>query len=162
DLADLRARLRSVEVDPLPLPLELAVSDFTDFPNNDNSDDETGVEDVIAAAEDIVSAVEIVDDDQPDLIGDVTEDPEVITPEELLEEHAAEAAEASDEEGDEDEEFRAPVESPYDRPGQWYVIHSYSGYEKKVKSNLESRIASMNMEDRIYEVVIPEEDVPEL
>ncbi|HEV3353559.1 MAG TPA: transcription termination/antitermination protein NusG [Acidimicrobiales bacterium] len=53
------------------------------------------------------------------------------------------------------------VESPYDRPGSWYVIHSYAGYENKVKSNLESRIASMNMEDRIFEVVIPMEDVIE-
>jgi transcription termination/antitermination protein NusG len=55
----------------------------------------------------------------------------------------------------------APVESPYDRPGQWYVVHTYAGYENKVKSNLESRIASMNMEERIFEVVIPVEDVIE-
>ena len=53
------------------------------------------------------------------------------------------------------------VESPYDRPGSWYVIHSYAGYENKVKTNLESRIASMNMEERIFEVVIPMEDVIE-
>ncbi len=53
------------------------------------------------------------------------------------------------------------VQSPYDRPGQWYVIHSYAGYENKVKSNIESRIASMNMEERIFEVVIPMEDVIE-
>jgi transcriptional antiterminator NusG len=61
---------------------------------------------------------------------------------------------------DEDEE-EAPVESPYDRPGSWYVVHTYAGYENKVKSNLESRIASMNMEDRIFECVIPMEDVIE-
>jgi transcriptional antiterminator NusG len=54
-----------------------------------------------------------------------------------------------------------PQESPYDRPGQWYVIHSYAGYENKVKSNLESRIVSMNMEDQIFEVVVPVEDVVE-
>jgi transcriptional antiterminator NusG len=53
-------------------------------------------------------------------------------------------------------------ESPYDRPGRWYVVHTYAGYENKVKSNLESRISSMNMEDRIFEVVIPMEDVVEL
>jgi transcriptional antiterminator NusG len=55
----------------------------------------------------------------------------------------------------------APVESPYDRPGDWYVVHSYAGYENKVKSNLQSRIASMNMEERIFECVIPMEDVVE-
>ncbi len=63
-----------------------------------------------------------------------------------------------DEEGEE-EEPPVVVESPYDRPGRWYVVHTYAGYENKVKSNLESRIVSMNMEDRIYEVVIPMEDV---
>jgi transcriptional antiterminator NusG len=55
----------------------------------------------------------------------------------------------------------AVAESPYDRPGQWFVVHTYAGYENKVKSNLESRIASMNMEERIFEVVIPVEDVIE-
>jgi transcriptional antiterminator NusG len=62
---------------------------------------------------------------------------------------------------DEGEEEQLAPESPYDRPGQWFVIHSYAGYENKVKSNLESRIASMNMEERIFEVVIPMEDVIE-
>jgi transcription termination/antitermination protein NusG len=60
---------------------------------------------------------------------------------------------------DEDESYVS--ESPYDRAGQWFVVHSYAGYENKVKSNLESRIASMNMEERIFEVVIPMEDVIE-
>ncbi|MHB1781277.1 MAG: transcription termination/antitermination protein NusG [Acidimicrobiales bacterium] len=57
----------------------------------------------------------------------------------------------------------APVRppSPFDRPGSWYVVHTYAGYENKVKSNLESRISSMNMEEQIYEVVIPMEDVVE-
>ncbi len=67
---------------------------------------------------------------------------------------------------DEDELFEAeeeppPVESPYDKPGKWYAVHTQSGYEKKAKQNLEARSSSMNMEDRIYEVVIPMEDVAE-
>jgi len=63
---------------------------------------------------------------------------------------------------DDDDEFEEiVVESPYDRPGSWYVVHTYAGYENKVKSNLQSRIASMNMEDRIFECVIPMEDVIE-
>ncbi len=53
------------------------------------------------------------------------------------------------------------VVSPYDQPGRWFVVHTYAGYENKVKSNLHSRAVSMNMEDRIYEVVIPMEDVVE-
>jgi len=56
----------------------------------------------------------------------------------------------------------APAEpSPYDRPGNWFVVHTYAGYENKVKQNLASRVRSMNVEDRIYEVVIPMEDVIE-
>jgi transcriptional antiterminator NusG len=65
----------------------------------------------------------------------------------------------TDSEGPEEPVERPP--SPYDRPGRWYVVHTYAGYENKVKSNLENRIASMNMEERIFEVVIPVEDVIE-
>jgi len=62
----------------------------------------------------------------------------------------------------EEEEYVAPKPlSPFDLPGDWYVIHSYSGYENKVKANLETRIQSMHMEDRIFEVHIPMEDVVE-
>jgi transcriptional antiterminator NusG len=46
--------------------------------------------------------------------------------------------------------------------GDWYVVHTYAGYENKVKANLESRISSMNMEEKIFEVVIPMEDVMEI
>jgi len=55
-----------------------------------------------------------------------------------------------------------PRESPYDRPGRWYVVHSYAGYENKVKADLENRTSAMNMEERIYEVVIPMEEVAEI
>ena len=70
------------------------------------------------------------------------------------------AAEATPEESQE-----SPVAvktlSPYDLPGSWFVVHSYSGYENKVKANLESRIKSMHMEDQIFDVMIPMEDVVE-
>ena len=61
----------------------------------------------------------------------------------------------------EKEEVPAPRQSPYDRPGKWYVLHTQSGYEKKVRTNLEARTSSMNMEHRIFEVVIPTEEVVE-
>jgi transcription termination/antitermination protein NusG len=51
---------------------------------------------------------------------------------------------------------------PNERPGDWYVIHTYAGYENKVKANLKSRIQSMNVEDSVFEVVIPMEDVMEI
>ncbi len=60
----------------------------------------------------------------------------------------------------EDEEAEPPP-SPFDRPGRWYVVHTYSGYENKVRSNLFNVMASRNMEDRVFEIVIPMEDVVE-
>ncbi|MCW2277829.1 transcription termination/antitermination protein NusG [Heliophilum fasciatum] len=45
---------------------------------------------------------------------------------------------------------------------QWYVIHTYSGYENKVKANLERRVESMNMEDKIFRIMVPMEDEVEL
>jgi len=68
------------------------------------------------------------------------------------------AADAVAEPGDGDEEEFIP---PAERPGDWYVVHTYAGYENKVKANLDTRIRSMNMEDKIFEVVIPIEDVIE-
>jgi transcription termination/antitermination protein NusG len=62
--------------------------------------------------------------------------------------------------GGDDEEI-VPVESPYDRPGRWYVVHTYSGYENKVRSNMGNVVASRGIEDRVFEVVIPMEDVVE-
>jgi len=67
-------------------------------------------------------------------------------------------AELEDIEYEEDE----PLEpGPFDRPGDWYVVHTYAGYENKVKQNLASRVRSMGVEERIFEVVIPMEDVIE-
>ena len=60
-----------------------------------------------------------------------------------------------------EEEEPLPVESPYDRPGRWYVVHTYSGYENKVRSNMGNVVASRGIEDRVFEVVIPMEDVDE-
>ena len=78
----------------------------------------------------------------------------------------AELALASDEDGDieSDEndpnaEFRRTLRTAL---GDWYVVHSYAGYEKKVKGNLQNRIASLNMEDYIFQIEVPEEEVKEL
>ena len=87
-------------------------------------------------------------------------------------ESGADAAAESDTDTEPDAESGAEVEtevesspvkrdSPYDRPGRWYVLHTQSGYENKVKNNLHARTQSMNMEERIFEVVIPLEDVVE-
>jgi len=74
---------------------------------------------------------------------------------------AAEAPEGETAEGEEDplEEFRRTL---WSKPGDWFVIHTYSGMENRVKANLENRITSLNMEDYIHEVVVPTEEVAEI
>ena len=57
------------------------------------------------------------------------------------------------------EEFRQSLRS---RPGEWFVVHTYSGMENRVKTNLENRIGSLNMEDFIFEVHVPQEEVAEI
>ncbi len=63
--------------------------------------------------------------------------------------------------GDEDA-AEARRRSPFRGPGEWYVVHTYAGYENKVKTNLESRIHTMQMEEKIFNVHIPMEDVMEI
>jgi transcription termination/antitermination protein NusG len=72
-----------------------------------------------------------------------------------------EEEEAADEEVLEEYEGEDQI-PPTERPGDWFVIHTYAGYENKVKANLLSRISSMNVEDKIFQVVIPMEDVMEI
>jgi transcriptional antiterminator NusG len=60
------------------------------------------------------------------------------------------------------DETETKVRDPFRGPGDWYVVHTYAGYENKVKTNLESRIHTMQMEDKIFDVHIPMEDVMEI
>ncbi len=71
----------------------------------------------------------------------------------------SEVAEAEEEENDENAEFRRALRTAL---GDWYVVHSYAGYEKKVKGNLANRITSLNMEDYIFQIEVPEEEVMEI
>src|SRR4249919_4101195 len=57
------------------------------------------------------------------------------------------------------EAFRADLRS---KPGDWYVVHTYSGMENRVLQNLENRVSSLNMEDYIYEIIVPTEEVTEI
>jgi len=70
-----------------------------------------------------------------------------------------EADVAVEEENDPQAEFRRALRSA---PGDWYVIHSYAGYENRVKGNLENRIHTLNMEDYIYQIEVPQEEITEI
>jgi transcriptional antiterminator NusG len=74
-------------------------------------------------------------------------------------EEAAADAEEDESEPAELTEFRKQLASV---PGDWFVVHSYAGYENRVKANLENRIASLNMEDYIFQVEVPQEEVVEI
>ncbi|HEU0131580.1 MAG TPA: transcription termination/antitermination protein NusG [Mycobacteriales bacterium] len=63
------------------------------------------------------------------------------------------------EEEDDDEDIAGALEN---LPGEWYVVHSYAGYENKVKANLETRITSLNMEDYIFQIEVPTEEVTQV
>ncbi|MGI9603589.1 MAG: transcription termination/antitermination protein NusG [Acidimicrobiales bacterium] len=126
------------------------------------ADDEAAEADAADSAADDAPAAddEAAEADAPDSAADdapaaeadtAATEADVIDEDELL---------AADDEGDAEPAAPRP-QSPYDRAGRWYVVHTQSGYEKKVKQNLEARTASMNMEERILEVVIPMDDVVE-
>jgi transcriptional antiterminator NusG len=75
------------------------------------------------------------------------------------EDELTDAAEEPEEELDPAEEMRAALQRA---PGEWYVVHSYAGYENKVKSNLETRVQTLDVEDYIYQVEVPTEEVTEI
>ncbi|GAT73855.1 transcription termination/antitermination protein NusG [Microbacterium hydrocarbonoxydans] len=95
--------------------------------------------------------------------------------EEVADLEAAAAAEVApydgpDVNGDEDEAADDADEDPYEAfradlrmlPGKWYVIHSYAGFERKVKANIEQRKSTLEVEDEIYQIEVPMEDVVEI
>ncbi|MCW2855646.1 MAG: Transcription antitermination protein nusG [Marmoricola sp.] len=105
-------------------------------------------------------------DETPAVVSDevAVEVPEAVTDEASVETADETADETSDETSDEDEfdplaEFRAALHA---KVGDWFVVHTYSGMENRVKANLENRITSLNMEDYIHEVIVPTEEVAEI
>ncbi len=139
----------------------MTTDDFTPDPFA-SADADTATE---PAPEGAVSVVSEVDDAAA---GDGEPiDAESTEPEETIEITAAEDialpahGEIEEVDLDEDDEDHVAEISPYDRPGRWFVVHTYAGYENKVKQNLASRVRSMNVEEQIFEVVIPMEDVIE-
>jgi len=106
-----------------------------------------------------VEAVEESSDDVEETSEDQATDEQGA--DEQVDEVAAEVqvAEAIDPDEDPVAAFKALLRS---QPGDWYVIHSYAGYENRVKVNLENRTQSLNMEDYIFQVEVPMEEVVEI
>jgi transcription termination/antitermination protein NusG len=104
-----------------------------------------------------VTTAEVTDE----TIAEVTDEPAAEVTDEPAAEVTDEPAVATAEEEPEDsaEALRRELRTAF---GEWYVVHSYAGYENKVKANLESRISSLDMEDYIFQVEVPTEDVVEI
>lgn len=129
------------------------------------------------SAQDELDIVEAADEDQAEAAdaaaGEAAEDAALHVEDVDVDEDAEDAAEASADETDEEAEAEAVEEEPVDPvaalreelrglPGEWYVIHTYAGYEKRVKANLEQRAVSLNVEDFIYQAEVPEEEIVQI
>ncbi len=108
----------------------------------------------VDAFEAALSATSVVEP----VVETVVADEEIGTPEALAAIDDEVALEAEDE-NDPNAEFRRALRTA---AGDWYVVHSYAGYEKKVKGNLANRVQALNMEDFIFQVEVPEEEVTEI
>jgi len=129
---------------------------------------------------DAAETVHTVDSDAAQEIADYNADADAESVSDAVDETSGDEAPADPVEGSPTDEAPAdPVEgSPTDeapadpveeykrqlrlKDGDWYVVHSYAGYEKRVKTNLETRIQSLNMEDFIFEIEVPMEEVTEI
>ncbi|MER5498884.1 MULTISPECIES: transcription termination/antitermination protein NusG [unclassified Streptomyces] len=120
------------------------------------------------SAEDELDIVEAADAEEPDQAE--AADAAAGEPAEQEALHVEDEAET---EGDEDEAEEAEPAAPVDAvaalreelrglPGEWYVIHTYAGYEKRVKANLEQRAVSLNVEEFIYQAEVPEEEIVQI
>ena len=137
ELAEETAETAPENTDEVPVDDELVFSsdDAGTTPDADEADDDADVEALAVAA-----AAAEADDDAAD-------------------ETAADEAAEPEEPGDPLEELRGRLRSQI---GDWYVVHTYSGMENRVKGNLENRINSLNMEDYIFEIIVPTEEVAEI
>jgi transcriptional antiterminator NusG len=155
--------------------------DWAPAAEQSSEDDEAQTGNVLASEDESSDAAEhealhVVADDGTEIDLDAVLDAmaEAVDPEadravdealEVDDEEEAEAAQLAVEDEEDDavadpyEAFRTELRS---KLGKWYVIHSYAGFERRVKSNIENRMVSMNMEDYIYEVQVPMEDVVEI
>jgi transcriptional antiterminator NusG len=118
----------------------------------DDADIEAGIEAEAASADDSEDGAEGAEGAADDEDADAHDDADASDDEDA-------PAEESDEELDPVEEMRSALQRA---PGEWYVVHSYAGYENKVKSNLETRVQTLDVEDYIYQVEVPTEEVTEI
>ena len=121
-----------------------------------DGDTPSSMSDVLAgAAESATLAEDETVDETVETVEETTPDPADAADSDL----AADEAEVEDEDVDPAEALKKDLRA---RPGDWYVIHSYAGYENKVKANLETRVQNLDVGDYIFQVEVPTEEVTEI
>jgi len=148
----------------------------SDEPSDQLVDDEAGATEVTdeptaEAADALPLGDEVAEEAIEDAADEPAEEPADEPTDEVEATDEADADEADDEEsedeesGDEESE-EGPLEAfrreLWAKPGDWFVVHTYSGMENRVRANLENRISSLHMEDYIHEIVVPTEEVAEI
>ncbi|MFE2497639.1 transcription termination/antitermination protein NusG [Streptomyces scopuliridis] len=141
----------------------------------ESREDETGIVEAADAVEpDQAEAADVAAGEPAEKAALHIEDDEDDPAEDGTDESAADEAGADEAAGDADEiEAEEEPEAPVDPvaalreelrglPGEWYVIHTYAGYEKRVKANLEQRAVSLNVEEFIYQAEVPEEEIVQI
>ncbi|MFI1191477.1 transcription termination/antitermination protein NusG [Streptomyces californicus] len=138
---------------------------------NDAVEPEAGAFESAEDELDIVEAADAVEPDQAEAAdlaaGEPAEEAALTVESEESDEDAAaveeEAAEDADvEEAEPVDPVAALREELRTLPGEWYVIHTYAGYEKRVKANLEQRAVSLNVEEFVYQAEVPEEEIVQI
>jgi transcriptional antiterminator NusG len=147
---------QSVEIEQAQRSADADLPDLPEQPDLDEARAEAAAgtsvaEEAAADSEDVPAA----DQDAPgaDDVTAVGDDADVVDETDLPADEAAEAP------VDALTEFRDALRA---KVGDWFVVHTYSGMENRVKANLENRISSLNMEDYIHEVIVPTEEVAEI
>ena len=150
----------------------------SDEPSDQPVDDEAGATEVTdEPTAEAADALPLGDEVAEEAIEDAADEPAEEPADEPTDEVEAtdEASESdetdeSDDSGDEESEDEESEEGPLEafrrelwaKPGDWFVVHTYSGMENRVRANLENRISSLHMEDYIHEIVVPTEEVAEI
>ena len=146
--------------------------DVSDYSEEAGGLDPAGeAEDAVASADGVETEV----DGQTEADGPEADGPDAVSHEAVS--HEADGHEAVSQEADGQEAEGLEADGPEEKvddareeferelrmlPGDWYVVHSYAGYENRVKTNLESRISSLNMEDFIFQIEVPVHQVTEI
>ncbi|MGW6774439.1 transcription termination/antitermination protein NusG [Streptomyces sp. NPDC055037] len=134
----------------------------------ESREDETGIVEAADAVEpDQAEAADVAAGEPAEEAALHIEDDEDDPAEDGTEESAADEVDADEAGADEEPEAPAdPVAALREElrglPGEWYVIHTYAGYEKRVKANLEQRAVSLNVEEFIYQAEVPEEEIVQI